>query len=55
VQLNCPSVRPSVIEYDMPIHFTYNTPLDDGLSLQQKNLSMGRFRERPAFHDILDR
>ena len=32
---------------------TYLTPLDDGLSGQAKNLIAGRYRDRPAFHDII--
>jgi hypothetical protein len=30
------------------------TPADDGLSGQAKNLTAGRYRDKPAFHDILE-
>jgi hypothetical protein len=33
---------------------TYRTPIDDGLSGQAKNLIAGRYRDKPAFHDIFD-
>jgi hypothetical protein len=33
---------------------TYMTPLEDGLLGHAKNRRHGRYRERPAFHDILN-